>query len=74
MTNWLRNRIARLSKQIGSSPVFESHQVPTSDELHELRRITTIYRFLEQELRRREARSRVRTREEALVERVLAKC
>jgi len=73
-TAWLRNQVARLSKQISLSPVFDSHEAPMPDELHELRRITTIYRFLEQELRRREARARVRTREEALVVRVLAKC
>lgn len=53
-TQWLKTQVSRLRDEIRSSHIFESDSIPTREELDELKRTVVIYRFLEQELRRRE--------------------
>ncbi len=43
---WLRQQVERLEVEIRSSNVFETDEVPTSEQLMELRRLAAVHRYL----------------------------
>lgn len=47
---WLRREVARLQQTIESHPVFSGDAPATQEQLVELKKLITIYRFLEQQL------------------------
>jgi hypothetical protein len=47
--NWLEEQVERLQEEIARHRVFLGEHVATRDDLVELRRLLTIYRFLEQQ-------------------------
>jgi ribosome biogenesis SPOUT family RNA methylase Rps3 len=53
-TNWLRDQVARLEKEIGRHSVFESDSPASPKQLKELRAKVVIHTYLKQQLLRRE--------------------
>ena len=43
---WLRQQVAQLENEIRSSNVFDTDDVPTREELKELRRLAVVHRYL----------------------------
>ena len=52
-TNWLETKVSELAVQISSHSVFDTNRPATTEELHELRTLCVLHRFLSQELERR---------------------
>lgn len=47
---WLRKQVERLESEIRTHTVFESPEIPTPEQLTELRRLAVVHRFLTQQL------------------------
>lgn len=48
---WLKREVARLQREISEHPAFADQSVATKADLDELKRLVTIYRFLQQQIR-----------------------
>lgn len=47
---WLKREVTRLQDEIAAHPVFLTDDPATRDQLHHLRKLVTIHRFLQQQL------------------------